>query len=787
VAAPKMGSTSFSRMASFVSKLESKQAGQVRLLHLSDLHFEPAFAANLPPQFKWAKSRLKSRRPFDLVVVTGDLIDNIKELGREAKIEESMRSAEAYLREICHAVNVDPDEGLLIVPGNHDQRYAGLIGTDQLRNLRISKFLASLFTSRSQIESAERDKFEDVFGKYFKNVYFPKMRIALCCYDSNTPDWILNFASGFVEVDQFVAVQEVLETWSNIYADEMRECNRVALLHHHPMPLAETEKPGKEKEITEFEEFLLLRNSATFLRRSLEMGIGLVLHGHKHCGGFWRPATTVDGKVKALNIVAAGSLGKPGPNNRYSYNSVTVFEDGYLEVRRVDFDAMGNFERNLLPILKYEDVRLELHDEIALRQTRGKPEFDLRVDSVFREIVIQQNGDVLLREVQRGVRSNTGQPVWNTTAMRKSPSPYFHQVEYSSPGREVRVKIKGYAGTKYEYILEFDPPIGTEPTSLVLQARVGDAVMFSREDQKALGEDELDEAWKGREWIGFYADQVYEDVTMVVRFPKVLANQIRPELRVRVCRGLDLANVSERESVTYHVRYHWLDEQTAVLTIHKPISGYGYMLWWKLPDQHPVLKLLSVKHRLLGNRLQRALVKVPNYSDSMQEFLLGLIAEIRALPVFKDYAEDDVLVVLMGPGEDQGVLECKGSLSPADDPVRQWKCRLGEGLVGHAFRRREAIPSIRETKLNQQYVAACDPEHELLYAVPLLVPVRRGRPIGILVLLTRSADSWLNLLAEEAVRRAVGATIFDCYRRQFAEALRLAGSVPIPLDGAETA
>ncbi len=772
-------------MNSKVSNCGNHERGETRILHISDLHFHSAYDQKLPEQFGWIEQRLSERAPFDLVVVTGDIVDNKKELNRNEGLEQSFLSAEKYLRKICQKVSVNPDERLIIIPGNHDYRFWGFA---QIPDLACRARAAWRDLSQGRLpetRTADRSIFEKTLGeKYFKSVFYREMRVAILSFDSNTPDWVLNLASGFVDPEQIRNSREILKSWKDEFPDEMKEAYWIALLHHHPLPLAESEKLAKERKITDFEEFLLLRNAGTFVKRCLESEIGLVLHGHKHCGGYWRPSASVGELLRSVNIVGAGSLGEPSPNNnKYSYNSISVFRDGYLKIKRIDVDSKGTFEEFLLPAPSYEEVRVELHAQLGRRRTRGKAEFPLRADEVVRTIDVDLAGDLKVSEEQSGLRSATGGPVDRVTTERRSPTRNFKHLKYESPGREVKVRGTSYEGTRYKYTLYFDPPIGSEKTKLTWQAVVQDGVVLSIDDQRALHGVDLEESWKEKEWVGFHAEQLYERATVIVKCPELLAPMFQRSLRLDVREYKNLEKSIGREMASFHVSFRWSDPTTATMSIYKPLPGYIYMLWWSLPKVHPLLQLLSVEENVLAGKVRARLYRAVNDSQSLDEFLQGMEAEIKKCECFRDRNLNDLVLALLAAATDED-LECIRTRGSAEIDVRGWRCKIGEGAAGLAFRRREPLYCNRATGLSEsnQRTVSCDPKFEILYAVPLLVPITGGYPVGCLVILTNTEGSWLQILSEEPSRKEVGTAVLEFTSYKLNKIVKIEKLERLPID-----
>jgi hypothetical protein len=98
---------------------------------------------------------------------------------------------------------------------------------------------------------------------------------------------------------------------------------KIALVHHHPLPIPHTESDN----------FLLLRKGGTFIEALMRQGVDVILHGHKHNMFFSRVTYRLgDQDAQIAVMIGAGSATR---NNVKSPNSYNVFE---VSQSKIDLD-----------------------------------------------------------------------------------------------------------------------------------------------------------------------------------------------------------------------------------------------------------------------------------------------------------------------------------------------------------------------------------------------------------------------------------------------------------------
>jgi 3',5'-cyclic AMP phosphodiesterase CpdA len=210
----------------------------LKIAHISDLHVGDH------DESMWTKlqENLWRQQPH-LLFVTGDIVEDPS--------EENFSTAMEKLRELCTQCAID-EKDVYIVPGNHDYRIYGIFS--------LGRFSPSLFNN----------VFEKWLHSSGSGVFDENKGIALFFFDSN-------FSLKFIDAGGKIRKQAL-----NKFNEE---CNRlekkpgygtavkIALLHHHPIPIPYSQQ---------FERLMVLDNAGEFLRHLSQKGIDIILHGHKH-------------------------------------------------------------------------------------------------------------------------------------------------------------------------------------------------------------------------------------------------------------------------------------------------------------------------------------------------------------------------------------------------------------------------------------------------------------------------------------------------------------------------
>lgn len=285
------------------------------LIHLSDVHFgkKPGTPDATEMQMHRFRDRLGLHDHRSLaahildecaaevrssaavfVVISGDS-------GYQATAEE-YDQAKKFVSTLLDGLKVGTDR-LVIVPGNHDVNWK--LSGYQLSH-RFDAYLGFI---------------AELYGERFKTVYpfvdwdfrinspRPLSHQILSVHKNPEHEIVfVGFNSCVVEDHQrhFGAIgQEQIKLAEKQLADISPSWVRVAVLHHHVLPLESRLSEGKEG--TEMDG-TLVRDYSLVERAFHSMGFDLVLHGHKHEPGIRVSRLVPDGE-KSLIVCGAGSAG----------------------------------------------------------------------------------------------------------------------------------------------------------------------------------------------------------------------------------------------------------------------------------------------------------------------------------------------------------------------------------------------------------------------------------------------------------------------------------------------
>jgi hypothetical protein len=159
----------------------------------------------------------------------------------------------------------------------------------------------------------------------------------------------------------------------------------IALLHGHPVQL-----PFFLTDLDR-EAFMVLENAGLLLKNLANLGVRLVLHGHRHYPGICGLSfPNSEGDARPMVVVGAGSVTQlPAVWNHYSYNWIRVYPDRQVEVTRAKLEQHGN------------QWKLE-------RFVAGRGDFSY--DSVLKAVRVMETGDIDVTVRICGFRVAPGRP-----------------------------------------------------------------------------------------------------------------------------------------------------------------------------------------------------------------------------------------------------------------------------------------------------------------------------------------------------------------------------------------
>lgn len=248
----------------------------VRIAHITDLHCDGT--DGWMKNFDYVVRCLVKEKPH-IIVVTGDLVEST-----DKKYFQSVSKALSDLYNRILEVHDRYPLFMLTVPGNHDYKKKGLIPSFGKGKLFYSFFEELQFPSSKNWE----DIALEIYNEY---------NVALFPFDSNILPTFAHTAQGHVNEP---------EKHFNIFRDkytkagaDLNRCVKIALLHHHPLPLPSTMSDEHK------EPFMILRNAYQFLSSAQKHNIDIILHGHRHMSG----VTEYKSKVRNHSTILVSACG----------------------------------------------------------------------------------------------------------------------------------------------------------------------------------------------------------------------------------------------------------------------------------------------------------------------------------------------------------------------------------------------------------------------------------------------------------------------------------------------
>jgi len=747
-----------------VSDLPPKQENVVTLLHLSDLHFRASTrTVGEKEQFlNSLETCLTTCRQegtaFDLVLVTGDLVDGA-ELGVDAW-RAALDKTRAYLENLCLHVAVDPRQGLRVIPGNHDFRWKG--------NLYVT---------------ALKDAFEKTFADYRGHMLYTKLNLLLACFDSNATTYRFELAKGRVDMAEFDQLaRRIGDLPSEHRTQAEKTALRLALVHHHPLPIAESEvlEPRSRwdwvfgRQLEGAPEYMLLRNSGTFLHRLLRDNFRLVLHGHLHKRGYWRPSTFSGGEDRWLEIIAAGSAGSPGPGDAHTFNVVRIRHPEQIDSVHYQFQSEGHILDPVpMSTAGYEQVRAQIWARFPVKPGLVKCDtFSKRWDIILPE------GDLVTTEMFKGLRSASSQSVDHIELFTSSAqlTAAAFQAKCLSPGVNVTTRTDPKPGTpgqqrRFVHQVWFDPPLLDRPVDLICH-RMTYGVVYSSPEAQRHGRD-LPQT-TGYEEAVQRIDWPCARMLLNLRFlgrPEWLPEEVVVNVRDVDNRPADLERLSS------HVTWHYWGPKSEpllqieapnipefLLSVHQPQPHHQYVLRWRLPTPHPQAQLDSLLN------LREGLLKLdqkPAHHAAAHDLLQQIVRFVREeLPARcpNDHAtwnDRELYAYLFAFDDNRSELVCTVTTAPTSDPLLA-PVAWGKDVIGTAFRRLQPVGfSRRHFQPGSHLYDKIPAGLEVLFAFPLdgTLPAgaRSGKnptfdgPVGVVALASYTRTSGLQFLKREKV------------------------------------
>jgi 3',5'-cyclic AMP phosphodiesterase CpdA len=213
----------------------------------------------------------------NFIVLSGDVVNKPQ--------SSTYHAAATYLRNVFLSAGFDIRDRLFIIPGNHDVSFFPKKNPEDLKRLRLYReFLRELFGERDLESRRHRYTYVDSNSK----VIFILLDSTL----KNLPP----VAEGEIGVGQREWVRRKLLEFKSQLRD-FDEYTRIAVFHHHCVPIAGTAPSG--------ERMMQLLDAGDVLELLDQLGFHMVMHGHKHVPHV-HPKVRSDSSV--MTVIGAGTV-----------------------------------------------------------------------------------------------------------------------------------------------------------------------------------------------------------------------------------------------------------------------------------------------------------------------------------------------------------------------------------------------------------------------------------------------------------------------------------------------
>ena len=652
---------------------------------------------------------LKRERP-NLIVFTGDLVDN----------PQYVRKAKTWLEDLCTACEIEMNEGLLVVPGNHDSRILGNIGFRPL-------------TQR-------------YFWKHFKGWRCPlkfirvsaDLEIGFLQIDSNPLMW--GWARGKVGWREMRKLRSAIQALSS--ADQLRFRNalKIALVHHHPLPVPYA---GPDT-------FLYLKDAQGLLQFLAEKDVDMVLHGHKHHATYslLSVATCVtDNRV--IEVLGAGAAvkNKDYDPRGHNFNLICIESEGLRYVRQ--FFAAPQREFTEPPQYGYP---LQAFERAYYRAGKKR---GYRFRSLHWDMRIDNEGDRFNELSYAGFAAGDG----TQFPLRLRPPAYTVDTghlsgvklnpEKTTPG----IYLEEVLETKTPRFLEFDVCAPDRPQE-------GESLRFAIQswDLNACSLNLAEFAKKfptrqpRREWEEKHIQAAIDNFYWTISFPSELQFQSPPVFEVW---PPDAPSKHEWLTKVLKDCFHYSPElHTAVLSIHKPPAEFLYRIYWypreasvdSIP-QRPELRVqvdMFVRDALGLARSRQSdrpapVHKVEDLNGVLSAFALMVVNKVEEVSQTKGRIKlgkievslmvDDVL----SPGTP--MLRVVAAVGPEVENIWDFTLEEGDGNAGRAYKKnvlRCYDCKIPDPKQHTYVSRPGQAQHKILYSMPLRHPEDNRLIYGVL-------------------------------------------------------
>lgn len=723
---------------------------RARILHISDLHFGVAFGKDLWTNMASWADEIKP----DLVVVTGDLVNS--------PYRWTLRKAVRALRQLQTQIKLASGRPcrIIVVPGNHDTRVLGNVPLRWITvTLLVGWMLAAglwmwLGLGRLSVAFVALAVAITVYRCLLRNFWracgdlaprtpqpMPDLGLIVFPYDSATTG--LTSARGVIPAAQ-------LRT--NVKAEDDEGFFRLALVHHHPLPIPYDSK---------HEPLLVLDNAGAFLNEVSRKRIRLILHGHKHHSNYARCSIRIGTADEfEVGVLASGTVTAerdPGPG--FNFHSLELSdEDGVVVTPYGAAPRDSSFAKE--PSFLAEPQTLWVSRRFEASREQAGCEY-AAVASVWQ---VNADGDVHTRVEHRDFRI-----VRDGLTLVECPQPIraetvTGQIERLRAGPLSR---RGAAGI--QLVIDKQDPNAYSLSAQTGTLKFGRTVYPNQPISYFISYDTLNgcavstnqckemypPATPALEWLGIRLQTIpARDLVLVVHLPRECQISGEPELVTDDPR--EQARVRDLSTEMLYDREAGL----IVARISYPVLSVEYRIQWLLAET----ALPEIEPRVVGQvrRLVDGFLGLANPArpDSRLATLADQLVQLARRDLLLADG-DPVEICLMAYDQAARELRVVTSSFDAGDPRWAWRLGYGNGLPGRAFKSNLSRLFIRDLAVRLgtplYYVPVSglpvrDPSdipEAVILSLPLSHPKDPGIVWGVVSVSSPMADSRLTELTED--------------------------------------
>jgi len=786
---PQKRQTSTSSIADDKQERETSST-ETTILHISDLHFGWKFDEDSWTDLLNIARQLGPK----IVLVTGDLVNSPHRLSLNWAMDE-LNSLQTMLE--CD---------LIVVPGNHDTRFLGLLPIKWVNPFGLLLLLAlSLAIYKSGLLTVFptllwlilatvlvglfliRSLFFIDFNKKFKKFILPApgfySKYGLEIYAFDSASQALVGARGRIPKKQFVDAQGNLRKQLLNLHTSAPEQNangsiapyRIAILHHHPIPI-----PYDDAN----EPLMVADNAGTFLSEVSRLGVRLILHGHKHHKHFSRTTINAGGDDEhEIAVLSTGTATSNIGNDRREHHF-------YL----LKLDGRGNME--VAPYLAEEGAAFQRQEPFLIEQSSladkrlyegTAQQCGLKCESNLLTVEITPDGDMDFRQEFHGFRV-----VRENHSVSGLPRPIEIQVGTghiddlsagdldANSGEPIQIteEIKELSHRKGE--VSFGRNIGPQDQALNFYTHyvaLNAFAMSGQQHTQMYGEP------PPTEHLELALQPIPTQVLdFVVKLPAGF--RISGEPRFFIEKDGRREPVLEQK-LKGNLRYY-PHLNVIVSTIPYPPLDLTYKLQWKLTEDAPPSGLSSISLTGETEELARGLLKLPDSATESLELkqLLGVIEQITRSHFNLDKStQDPIEISLMAYDQEERTLKIVLANFEMTEQMRLFRLKYGDGIAGRAYKMNKGRMFIKRLAIQKNTPSYYYPldgkpydlrniNEEVIISYPLHHPENEELIYAVLSLSSKKPSSKLQnikepRLLEESVlfRKAVNKACFEILKR----------------------